>query len=285
MANTAGQVTLLLLLSAAGIYTQGAHASWSSELLSQSPSTRLLLLSSSRVYGSGYLQHAGDAIVSHFANVSEVLFVPYALMDYDDYEKTVADAFERFGLRLRSIHHSGDPLAAISRAEALFIGGGNSFRLLKRLYDLNLILAIRARVLTGMPYMGSSAGTNMACPTLRTSNDMPIKEPPSFNALGFLPFQINPHYIEEDPDSPHQGETRAQRLEEFLEENDVIVAALREGSWLEVAGDQCFLRGKTGMVLFQRGCKEPLEIGEGADLSDLMKATPRFDVPLMRVEL
>lgn len=235
----------------------------------------LLLCSSSRVHGSGFLEHCSGAIIQHFERSNQVLFVPYALAEHDKYEALVKSAFDKMGLELKSIHHASDPVAAVNDAEGIFVGGGNSFRLLKRLYDLSLIPAIVGRVQSGMPYMGSSAGTNMACPTIRTSNDMPIVEPQSFVALNLIPFQINPHYLDADPNSTHQGETRAQRLTEFHEENDVPVAALREGSWLQITGSECILKGKTGMVLFGRGL-EPQEKVENEDLSFLLNAEPKF---------
>ena len=140
----------------------------------------LLLVSSSRLQGSGFLEFCRDEIAIHFRGIQEVLFVPYALADRDGYEKLVAKAFDPTGIRIKSIHHADDPVAAVRDAKGIFIGGGNSFRLLKTLYDLELIQPIRSAVLAGIPYMGSSAGTNMACPTIRTTNDMPIVQPPSF---------------------------------------------------------------------------------------------------------
>jgi dipeptidase E len=227
---------------------------------------RLLLISSSRVHGSDFLEHCRPAIAQHLAETKQLLFVPYALADHDGYEKIVADALAPIGIEVNSIHRMEDPVAAVKSAEAIFIGGGNSFRLLKTLYDLNLIEAIRNAVHSGTPYMGSSAGTNMACPTIRTSNDMPIVEPPSFAAFGFIPFQINPHFLDADPNSTHKGETREQRLAEYLEENSVPVVGLREGSWLDVEGDdKCLLCGSTGAVAFQQG-QPPEEVKAGTDL-------------------
>lgn len=230
----------------------------------------LLLVSSSRLEGSGFLEFCRDEIAIHFRGIREVLFVPYALADRDGYEKLVAKAFDPTGIRIKSVHHADDPVAAVRDAKGIFIGGGNSFRLLKTLYDLELIQPIRSAALAGIPYMGSSAGTNMACPTIRTTNDMPIVQPPSFEALNLIPFQINPHYLDADPNSTHKGETREQRLQEYLEENSVPVVGLREGSWLKVNGDQCHLFGPRNMILFRQG-QGTEEFKPGSDLSFLMK--------------
>lgn len=229
----------------------------------------LLLLSNSYVHGSGFLEHCLSAVDEFLAPVKRVLFVPYALADHVQYTNTVAAALGQINIEVESIHVSDDPATTVCNAEAIFIGGGNSFRLLKALYDLGLIPVIRESVQKrGVPYMGSSAGTNMACPTIRTSNDMPIVEPPSFEALNLIPFQINPHFLDSDPNSTHQGETREQRLTEYLEENQVPVAAVREGSWFRIENSQCLLRGNTGMKLFRRGA-EPEEIAAG-DVSYLL---------------
>ena len=233
------------------------------------PTRNLLLISSSRVHGTGFLEHCSEAVREHFSGVVPVLFIPYALADHNKYESVVSEAFEKNGLQLSSIHHAEDPIAAINKAHGIFIGGGNSFRLLKTLYELNLLAPIRQAVQRGVPYMGSSAGTNMSCPTIRTTNDMPIVEPPSFNALNLVPFQINPHFLDADPNSTHKGETREQRLNEFHEENSAPVVALREGSWLEIHDDTCQLCGKTGMVLFLPG-QRPENIEGPKDLSNLL---------------
>lgn len=226
---------------------------------------QLLLISSSRVHGSGFLEHAQTAIKEHLQSVKRLLFVPYALADHEPYADTVSKALQPAGIAVNSIHRFDDPVAAVKDAESIFIGGGNSFRLLKKLYDLKLLDPIRDAVQGGAPYMGSSAGSNMACPTIRTTNDMPIVELPSFEALGLVPFQINPHFIDADPNSTHKGETREQRIAEYLEENTVPVVGLREGSWLEVIDNSYLLRGRSGAVLFAPG-QSPHEIDPNTQL-------------------
>ena len=234
-----------------------------------SNSLNLLLISSSRVHGKAYLEQCRSAVADHFTGAENIVFVPFALQDHQRYESIVTPVFANVGLTIRSIHHASDPVKAIAEADGIFIGGGNSFRLLKTLYDLELISALQQAVQgRGVPYMGSSAGTNMACPTIRTTNDMPIVQPPSLEALGLIPFQINPHYIDADPNSTHQGETREQRLAEFHEENSLPVAGLREGSWLKVTGSSYELAGETGMRLFRQG-QAPQEVQAG-DVSDLL---------------
>ena len=183
---------------------------------------QLLLISNSTLYGGGYLDHAETEIRDFLGDdgrVKRVLFVPYALHDRDAYAATAQQRFAKMGYQLSSIHATAHPVRAVNDAEAIFIGGGNTFRLLKALYDFNVLDPIRQRVRGGMPYIGSSAGSNVAAPTIKTTNDMPIVEPPSFNALGLVWFQINPHYLDPDPDSTHMGETREQRLLQFLEED------------------------------------------------------------------
>ena len=238
---------------------------------------QLLLLSNSTAPGRGYLEHALEEIASALDGARELVFVPYALADHDGYTAQVARALEPLGVTVTGAHTAADPAAAIRDAAAVFVGGGNSFRLLKALHGHGLVRAIRERVEGGALYLGSSAGTNMACPTLRTTNDMPIVQPPSFDALDLLPFQINPHFLDARPDSAHMGETRAQRLEQFLEENDVPVLGLREGTWLRRDGDRLTLGGiDAGAVLFRRG-EAVSELRPGHDLSALLGATARFD--------
>ncbi|HEY3501646.1 MAG TPA: dipeptidase PepE [Actinocatenispora sp.] len=239
----------------------------------------LLLLSNSRTHGRGFLAHAIDEVTDFLAGGTDLLFVPYALRDHDAYTATVADALRPAGITVTGVHTAADPVAAVTAASAVFVGGGNSFRLLKTLRDTGVRDAVHEQVRAGsLRYMGSSAGTNMACPTLRTTNDMPIAEPDSFEALSLVPFQINPHYLDPDPSSTHMGETRQQRIEEFLEQNDVPVLGIREGAWLRVAGSTARLGGLRGARLFSRGA-EPAEYAPGDDVSFLLSGTPHFDVP------
>ena len=230
---------------------------------------RILLISNSTLYGSGYLDHAETEIRSFLSNVERVLFVPFALHDRDGYTATAQKRFEKMGKELSSVHNATDPKQAVNDTDAVFIGGGNTFRLLKALYDFELLDPIRERAAAGMPYIGSSAGSNVAGPTIKTTNDMPIVEPPSFNALGLVSFQINPHYLDPDPNSKHMGETREERLRQFLEENDTAVAGLREGAILRIENGKTILRGSTGARIFRKGL-EPVETLPGADLNLLL---------------
>jgi dipeptidase E len=239
-------------------------------------SVELLLLSNSVPYGGTFLGHALDAVTGLLSGRRELVFVPYALRDQAAYTARVRAALEPAGVTVTGLDEVTDPLAEVRRAAALFIGGGNSFRLLAELQRRELTGAIAERALAGMPYLGSSAGTNMACPTLRTSNDMPIVQPRSFGALGLIPFQINPHYVDPDPSSRHMGETRPARIAEFLEENDVPVLGLREGSWLRVTGGTATVGGLAGARLFTRA-DPPRELPPGADVSPLLAVQSRFD--------
>jgi dipeptidase E len=232
--------------------------------------TRLLLLSNSTLHGAGYLDHAETEIRAHLRGLRTILFVPFALHDRDGYAGKARDRFARLGLALTSIHQTPDPVRAVEQAEALFVGGGNTFRLLAELHRHGLLAPIRARVAAGMPYLGSSAGSNVACPTIMTTNDMPIVYPPSFQALGLVPFQINPHYLDPDPGSRHMGETRETRLREFHEENATPVAGLREGAMLQVTDGTVVLAGSTGMRVFRRGA-EPAEALPVADVTALLQ--------------
>ena len=229
----------------------------------------LLLVSTSTVHGTPYLAHCADQARELFAGCGRIGFAPYALYDHEAYAATAAERFAEWGFEIASLHEAADPAALVGELDGLFIGGGNTFRLVRDLHDLGLIEPIRRRALAGMPYMGTSAGSNVACPTLCTTNDMPIVEPPSFEALALVPFQINPHYIDPDASSKHMGETRDQRLREYHEENDRDVLALREGTMLRVQGDRMQLLGAPGGRHFRQGT-EPVEIAHGADLSALL---------------
>ena len=231
---------------------------------------RLLLISNSTLYGSGYLDHAESEIRDFLGDAKRVLFVPYALHDMDKYAAQARERFAKMGYELDSIHTSNEPASAVRETEAIFVGGGNTFRLLKRFYDNDLLAVIRERVREGMLYIGSSAGSNVAAPTIRTTNDMPIVQPPSFDALGLVSFQINPHYLDADPNSTHKGETREERLIQFLEENKTPVVALREGAMLRIENGKTLLRGSTGARIFRRG-SESVETLPGDYLDELLK--------------
>ncbi|MFN2582313.1 MAG: dipeptidase PepE [Candidatus Dormibacteria bacterium] len=234
--------------------------------------TRKLLL-----HAGGDLSSAMDDIAAHLAHAQHAVFIPFAAHDHEAYSVLVSERMATAGVRLEGLHRAHEPANAIAAADAIIVGGGNSFRLVRELHRRMLLDPIRRRVADGVPYFGASAGANVACPTIRTTNDMPIVQPPSFDALNLVPFQINPHYIDPVPPEQRVGETRLQRLEEFLEENEAAVVALREGSWLVVDGDSMRLRGTTGAMLFQWGAP-PRAAAPGEDLSHLLALTPRFDI-------
>ncbi len=226
---------------------------------------RLLLLSNSAVYGRGYLDHAEAEIRDVLAGVDRVLFIPYALLDRDGYARQARTRYEAMGIGLDSVHEAPDPVEAVGKARAIFIGGGNTFRLVDQLHRQRLIEPIRARVAGGAPYIGSSAGSNVACPTMQTTKDMPIVEPPSFRALSLTTFQISPHYLDPDPASTHMGETQEERIRQYHEEQETPVVGLREGTMLRVEPGSVVLKGKPGARIFRRRF-EPVEVADGARL-------------------
>jgi dipeptidase E len=230
---------------------------------------RLMLLSNSTSYQGTPLAHA-RAEIGEFLSGRPVLFVPFALADHESYTETIRQALAPTGSAVTGLHRAKDPVEAVASAEAFYVGGGNTFRLLATLQGLRLMAVLRQRVLDDAPYLAASAGTNLACPTIRTTNDMPIVEPAEFGALGLVPFQMNPHYLDPAPDSRHMGESREQRIQQFHEENDVPVLGVREGGWLTRDDDRLALAGSTAR-LFRRGV-EPQEVPAGTDLSDLLAA-------------
>jgi len=231
---------------------------------------RLLLISNSTMHGGGYLEHCSAQLRDFLGSGrSRVLFVPYALADHDAYAAKAKAAFAALGHDLVSVHTQEQGPRAVDEADAVFVGGGNTFRLLNALYERSLLPAIQRRALQGMPYIGSSAGTNVATLSIRTTNDMPIVQPPTFTALQLVPFQINPHYLDPDPTSKHMGETREERLRQFHEEHDTLVLGLREGCMLRVERKQATLLGTTDARLFRRG-QAPQEFVPPCDLSFLL---------------
>ncbi|MBK8978924.1 MAG: dipeptidase PepE [Planctomycetes bacterium] len=236
---------------------------------------RLLLISNSTQHGGGYLEHCAEQVRAFFAagGVERVLFVPFALADLDGYAATARAAFAKLGLGLDSLHEATDRAAAVRAAQGFFVGGGNTFRLLHRLRTGRLLEPLRARVVAGAPYLGTSAGSNLACPTVRTTNDMPIVEPGSFDALRLVSFQINPHYLDPQPDLKHMGETRETRIKEFHEENDTPVVGLREGGMVLVDGSRQTLLGPPSARVFRRG-EAPIEVPSGGDLTAVVPPPP-----------
>ncbi len=243
-------------------------------------SPELLLLSSSRVHGYGYLEFVRDELVAFLAGCPTLHFVPFALHDHDAYTQVVRAAFALLGIDVVGVHEAGDPAGALREARAVFVGGGNTFRLLRALQRHGLLELLRERVGTGeLRYLGVSAGINVTAPTIRTTNDMPIVQPDGLDALGLMPFQLNAHYVDAEADSTHMGESRAQRIKEFLEENEVPVLGLREGAWLRRRGGELKLGGVAGAVLFLRGLV-PTAYLPDSDLEFLLAAQARYDHPL-----
>jgi dipeptidase E len=234
---------------------------------------RLLLISNSSNPGGEYLGYPGGYIKSFLGkNPVNALFIPYAAVtfSYDQYEAKVSARFRELGHEIISIHHYSDPAAAVKKASAIIVGGGNTWELLKTIRDNNLIDMVRHKVTGGTPYIGWSAGANVACPTIKTTNDMPIVEPDTFSAFNLVPFQINPHYT--DVNLPgHAGETREQRIEEFIEANPgIYVAGLREGTMLLLENETLRLIGPQKIRIFKKDAP-PAEFGESDDISWLLR--------------
>lgn len=233
--------------------------------------SKLLIVSTSKLHNSAYMGYLLDEVKDFFKEADEVLFIPYARpggVSFDEYTQAPRTAFKEIGIGVRGIHEFEDPARAIEEAQGIFTGGGNTFLLLKTLYEKGLINPLRKAVQNGTPYMGSSAGSNITGLTIGTSNDMPIVYPPSFDALGLVPFNINPHYLDPDPQSKHQGETREMRINEFHFQNIQPVIGLREGSWLRLQNEKLTLKGELTARLFEKG-KEARELSPG-DISFLL---------------
>lgn len=233
---------------------------------------RLLLISNSTMPGEPYLSYPMPEIARFLGNQPlKILFIPYAAVTFtmDEYENRVRERFESLNHVVTSIHRTADPVKAISEAGVIVTGGGNTWHLVRKLNDNGLFPAIRERVMSGIPYIGWSAGSNIACPTLRTTNDMPIIDPKGFDCLGLVPFQINPHYLDKNPEG-HGGETREQRIEEFIEINpDIYVVGLREGTMLRLEGKELTLIGTNTTRIFRKG-HLPVEMASGHDLGFLL---------------
>lgn len=232
---------------------------------------KIIIASTSTLHGGSYLDYLLPALSVHFNHVKKLLFIPFARpsgITHDEYTRKVSEAFAQIGITVQGIHESDNPIEALENAEAIFTGGGNTFLLVSQLYKTGLMETLEKVVKNGTPYLGTSAGSNICGLTMGTTNDMPIVYPPSFNTLGFVPFNINPHYLDPIEGSTHMGETRETRINEFHHFNPQPVLGLREGSWLEVSGNKITLKGNLPARLFRKN-QTPVELEPETDLSDL----------------
>lgn len=215
-----------------------------------------IIASTSTIHGSGYLEYLQPTLSAHFKGLKQIVFVPYARpsgLTHDGYTAKAKEGLAILNVEVKGIHEFKNPVEAIKSAKGVFVGGGNSFLLVKTLHDLGLMSVLRDTVQNGTPYLGTSAGSNICGPNMQTTNDMPIVMPKSFETLGVIPFNINAHYIEPHPSSTHKGETRRTRIKEFQVYNNINVLGLKEGSWLEVKKDKITLKGNLDAVWFEPG--------------------------------
>lgn len=231
----------------------------------------IIIASTSTLHGGEYLDYLLPELQSFFSNVKELLFIPYARpsgISHDDYTKKVSEAFTKINISIKGIHEFENPIEALEKAQGIFTGGGNTFLLVSQLYKNNVIDTLEKVVKNGTPYLGTSAGSNICGLTMSTTNDMPIVYPPSFRTLGFVSFNINPHYLDPIEGSTHMGETRETRINEFHHFNPQPVVGLREGSWLEVKGDSVKLKGNLTARIFKRN-ETPIEVEPETELNEL----------------
>lgn len=229
----------------------------------------IILASTSTLFGGTYLEYLREELLHLYEGTDELLFIPYARpggISHDDYTAKARAFFETLGIRVRGLHEFEDQKEAVNKAQAFFTGGGNTFLLVKTLHEKNLMSVLKQNVESGKPYLGCSAGSNIGGHNMKTTNDMPIVYPPSFDCMGLVPFNINPHYLDPDPHLKHNGETRETRIKEFLTQNDLKVIGLREGNWIRRKGDRITVEGTALTRIFEKG-KEPYEIESGSLLS------------------
>lgn len=229
----------------------------------------IIIASTSTLHGGSYLEYLLPVLQVHFKNCKNILFIPFARpggISHNDYTEKVAQAFALINISVKGIHEFENPAEAIKTAEGIFTGGGNTFLLVTQLYKHNIMQLLSETVKSGTPYLGTSAGSNICGLSMQTTNDMPIVYPPSFQTLGLIPFNLNPHYLDPDLQSKHMGETRETRIKEFHTFNAIPVLGLREGSWLEVKGEKITLKGSLTARLFKQN-EIPTELETGSDLS------------------
>lgn len=230
-----------------------------------------IIASTSTIHEGDYLDYLLPELKLHFQDCKTILFIPFARsggITHDEYTSKVALAFAKINKDVKGIHEFENPADAIRKADGIFTGGGNTFLLVSQLYKNNIMDTLADTVKSGTPYLGTSAGSNICGLTMQTTNDMPIVYPPSFQTLGLIPFNLNPHYLDPDDQSTHMGETRETRIKEFHAFNSLPVLGLREGSWLDVKGEKIILKGNLDARLFRQN-QIPVEMESGSDLSDL----------------
>lgn len=233
----------------------------------------LIIASTSTLHGGNYLDYLLPELKQHFAHCKTIVFIPFARpsgISHDEYTAKVKDAFSKINIEVNGLHEFDDMKKAIQEAEGIFTGGGNTFLLVSQLYKMGVMDTLAETLNAGTPYVGTSAGSNIAGLTMQTTNDMPIVYPPSFRTLGMLSFNLNPHYLDPDAQSKHMGETRETRIKEFHAFNSLPVVGLREGSWLDVKGDTVTLKGSLSARIFRQN-QPPEEVPSGSDLSTLGK--------------
>ena len=231
----------------------------------------IIIASTSTLHAGSYLEYILPTLQEHFKNCKTLLFIPYARpggISHTEYTQKVSEAFAKINIAVKGIHEFGKPENAIKNAEGIFTGGGNTFLLVAQLYKNNIMQLLAETVKNGTPYLGTSAGSNICGLSMQTTNDMPIVYPPSFQTLGLIPFNLNPHYLDPIEQSTHMGETRETRIKEFHAFNNIPVLGLREGSWLEVKGEKITLKGDLKARLFQQN-KTAEELEPESDLSNL----------------
>lgn len=229
----------------------------------------IVLASTSTLFGENYLAYLKPVIQELFEGVNEIIFVPFARpggISHDEYTAKAAEAFKEHGIEVKGLHTFSNPTEAIQNAKGFFTGGGNTFLLVKQLHELNLMQSLKHAAENGTPYMGASAGSNIGGINMQTTNDMPIVYPPDFSTMALVPFNLNPHYLDPNPDLKHNGETRETRIKEFHTQNNIPVVGLREGNWIRVKGDVITTEGSCDTRIFEQG-KEPYELPSGSVLS------------------
>ncbi|WP_025144427.1 dipeptidase PepE [Pedobacter jeongneungensis] len=228
----------------------------------------IILASTSTLFGGNYLEYLTDELITLFKGTDEIIFIPFARpggISHDEYTEKAKDFFSNLNIKVKGLHEFANPTEAVHQAKGYFTGGGNTFLLVKTLHELDLMTVLSENIKKGKAYLGCSAGSNIGGINMKTTNDMPIVYPSSFDCMGLVPFNLNPHYLDPNPDLKHNGETRETRIKEFLTQNEIKVVGLREGNWIRIQGDNITTEGSEETRIFEPG-KSPYELQPGASL-------------------